>query len=182
MPRKKDFDPGAYPLDNNMTVPHRVAHCLNWAAETHPYHPLTYPVLYQCIMGLAAPPRRDNKEIELLRSRNQAVKKILHERYKRGLVIIAGMGVRASVDDADRFKNCTKRAIKRVDSAAKGAQKELMAVDAKNIPNTPENAEAIDFLQKEKKLTLGSINDLLKKTLLLTAKKPEEKKPDKPEA
>jgi hypothetical protein len=171
--KKKDFNPLSYPLDNNMTVPHRVAHCLNWAAEYHPFYPLTYMVLYQAIMGLAQPPRKDNKEVELIKSRNQAVKKILHERYKKGLVIIPGMGVRATVDDADRFKNCAKRAVKRVESAALGAHRELSSVDAKNIENTPDNQEAINFLSKEKKLTLGSINELLKKTLLLTGKKSE---------
>jgi hypothetical protein len=173
---RRQIDPTRYPLDNKMTMPQRMAHCLNWCADDYPYEIVSWRILYQAVMGMAVLPSSRNADVENLKSRSQAVKKLLNERYGRGLVIVPGVGVRASVDDFDRGQNCVVRATKRAASAVAGAKREIEAVDIRKIPDSPETKKYKDWHRQNATPMLASANELLKRALLLTAKKTDEDK------
>jgi hypothetical protein len=169
--KHRQIDPTRYPLDNKMTMPQRMASCLNWCAEEYPYEVVSWRLLYQAVMGMAVLPSSRNAEVENLKSRSQAVKKLLHEQYGRGLVILPGLGVRASVDDFDRGLHCVFRATKRAASAVAGAKREIEAVDIRKIPETKETKGYRDWHRQNATPLLSSANELLKRALLLTSKK-----------
>lgn len=169
--KKKPFNPLEFPLENKMTMPHRIAAALHWLAENYPYEFKPWTVIYQMVMGQTVLPKASNLEVIHLKDRTQAVKRILNERYNRGIITMTQVGVRASVDDGDRAKYCVTKAISRHLATARSVKREIEAVDAKKIPDTPEMRSVKQFMTQEGKATLNNINDTIRRTLLLVAKK-----------
>ena len=84
--------------------PQRTAHALYWAREKFPMQLVAVNVLCKAINGYKQMPRLGTKEVEDLRNTLGRVRKILHETYGCGLHVVPGLGIRATVDDADQLK------------------------------------------------------------------------------
>lgn len=169
--KKTNSDGKRFPLDSSMTIPHRMAACLDWFITVRPHRFIPWTELYQQIMGQAALPRANNVDVLRLKGRLGPVRKILHERYGRSAITLPGVGVRATVDVADRAKYCGTKALLKHRSTAKAVERELTVADIRKIPDTEENHSIRQWLQQHQKSTLASANDLLDRTLQLTSGK-----------
>lgn len=129
---------GEYVLDLKMSMTQRIANFLDWAAAHRPKDFIPYNEILKNVQGYSKLPRLDNKEVNVIRSAMSRVRKVLHEKYNRGLVASVGAGVRATTDDLDRAKNeLTKRARDVVRTSTRFKEVHA-AIDSSKIPQTAE--------------------------------------------
>jgi len=122
-----------------MTQVERAAHALDWAAQASPKQFVAYNVLLKAITGQATMPRLKSDDVELLRSRMSRVRKILREKYGRGLTMNPGVGTRATIDSVDQLTTDVSAAAKRAASAGRGLVAAASLVDITEVPATAEN-------------------------------------------
>lgn len=152
-------------LDVKMSRPARVAAALNYAAETAPGAILAYNVVLQMIMGYKHQPRLGTEEVKSLRGTMTAAGKILHEKYGRGKHAVPGVGVRATIDSADRLVTEIPRKRSIAGAAVNSLTKSMAAINIKDVPNTPELKEHRDWFLNNSKNVLDNANDLIKRLL-----------------
>jgi hypothetical protein len=153
MPAKKN---GAkYEVDQGLSKVQRAAHFLNWSALHHPGTYVPFNELLRSIQGYERKPQLKSEEVEHLRKNGSAIKKALWENYKREVISLPGVGIRASTDDADVLTNVVPKRASRLQSAKNNFVKSVTNIDPTKIPNTPALKPHKDWLQKE-------IKDLVK--------------------
>jgi hypothetical protein len=152
-------------LDARMTIPARAASALNYFAEKCPYAILPYNFLLQAVMGYDRRPPVGGEEVRLFRGKMTATSKILHEKYGRGRHSVTGVGVRATVDDADRLVTVVPRKGVAAIAAAKALSREMSAIDIKKVPNTPELKAHRDWYLSNSKNILTDATDLINRLL-----------------
>ena len=162
----KRSDISQYESDPAQSMTRRIAHFLDWAANNKPREFLQYNVVLKAVMGYKHLPRLETKEVEFVRSAITRVRKVLLEVYKRGTVTMPGVGVRATVDDADMVVHEVTKKGQRVQSAVKSFTASVSIVNPANIPKTPEMAPYNQYIKKAKDVAaqFGS-QDFLNKLL-----------------
>ena len=139
MAKHKTYDVSKYKVDPDlMSMAHRIAHMLDWAAKVYPtvfFHPT---VILQGIMGYKSTPRINTKETESVRNSMGHAQKYLMEKYKRGFVSQPGVGYRATVDSADVMATTVEKKRTRFNSARIHLGQAVDLVNPKEIPNTEE--------------------------------------------
>lgn len=130
--------PGDYKPDMTMSMTQRVAHFLDWAATNRPKEFIPHNEVLKFVQGYKAMPRLANREVELIKSAMTRARKVLHEKYNRGLLSKPSVGVRATTDDLDRAKHeLTKRARDVVRTSTRFKEVHS-SIDAQKIPQTAE--------------------------------------------
>lgn len=147
---KKRADVSQYEPDSTQSMTKRIAHFLDWAAANMPKEFLQYNVILKAVMGYKHLPRLETKEVEFVRSAITRVRKVLLEQYKRGTVSMVGVGVRATVDDADMVAFDVVKKGKRVQSAVKSFTDSVNIVNVAAIPRLPENVALIRYARDSK--------------------------------
>ncbi len=108
---KKGGNSSGYVPDTELPLAKRIAHFLDWAAVHRPKEFIQYPEITKEIMGYNHMPRAKTEEVKHIQKTASRSRNILRKEYKRGMVSKLGLGVRATVDDADMTMNVlTKRA------------------------------------------------------------------------
>lgn len=154
-----EFDPGE-------SQTRRIAHFLNWAADHMPKEFLPYNVVLKAITGYKHLPRLDTKEVESVRSAMSRVRKILLQTYRRGTVTMPGVGVRATIDDADMVIHDVTKKGKRAEAAFTSYKESVNAVDVTKIPKTAEMAPYQKYIRGAKDVVaLFGSDDFMKKLL-----------------
>jgi hypothetical protein len=110
-----------YKHEPGMSRAERMAHFLNWAAKELPGVPIPVNLVLKAIMGYTKTPRLGGEEVELLRGQTSAARKLLKEKYGRGLHAERGLGIRATVGDEDMADTQYRKDMRRVVSAVAGA-------------------------------------------------------------
>lgn len=163
---KKRAEVSQYESDSSQSMTKRIAHFLDWAAVNMPKEFLQYNVVLKAVMGYKHLPRLETKEVEFVRSAISRVRKVLLDVYKRGTVTMPGVGVRATVDDADMVAFDVVKKGKRVQSAVKSFTDSVNIVNVSAIPRLPENAGIIKYARDAKAVVADiGTTDYLKKLL-----------------
>lgn len=122
-----------YPRDEKLSIPRRVAHCLNWCADHCPLQYVPFHILLKAIMGYARTPQPDSKEVLALRQKWTPVRKILVREYRRDLVVERTVGVRATTSSEDVAKTTLGARLRRFEGARKAVESTLSIVDPEQI-------------------------------------------------
>lgn len=144
-----------YDIDLSLSQVQRAANFLDWSAKNHPGTYVAYNELLRSINGYSKKPQLKSDEVERLRKNSHAIKKNLWDKYKREIVSLPGVGIRASTDDADVLTNVVPKRATRLQSAKNSFVQTVTNIDPTKIPNTPALKPHKDWLQKE-------IRDLVK--------------------
>jgi hypothetical protein len=152
-------------LETGMRIPGRIAAALNYCAEAHPKKLVPYNILHQMVMGFAKASSQNSKDVESIRTKMTGATRILHEVYGRGKHSVPGVGVRATVDSADRLATEVVRKRGAAGAAVRSLTKSMGAIEIKEVPNTPELREHRDWFVKNSKHILEESNDLVKRLL-----------------
>lgn len=153
---KKVFE--EYVFDSEMSQPKRVAHFLDWSAKHMPRQWHQYNLVLKAINGYKGLPRLDSKEVLALKDTMSRVRSILLTVYKRGMVTARGVGIRATVDDADLLVHDVSKKGKALGTAISKFTEVVNLVNPANIPKTKEMAPYLPYLKQAKDVvaTFGS--------------------------
>lgn len=139
-----------YVKDETLSTTQRAAHFLDWAAKQAPKEFFPYNVIYKAIMGMPHMPRLDNEAVALFkRTATAGLRKALVTKYDREVINLVGVGIRASVDDADRLTNVAPMKARRLDSARRSFMLTAASIDLHNVPNTPAYAALKAWMGRE---------------------------------
>lgn len=138
-----------YEIQLKLTSGQRAAHFLDWNAKHSPGEFTAYNMLFKQITGVARTPQLKSEEVEHLRRHSHSIRKTLFDKYGREMVSLPGVGVRASIDDADILKNVVPKKASRLQSARVGFLKTVSNIDQKNIPDTVELKPLKNWLNRE---------------------------------
>jgi len=145
---RKELSIAAYQTETKMTITNRAAHYLDWAARNYPQHYTQYNVLLKAIMGYDRMPSLSSKEVERLRNGLGRIRVALSTKYNRELVTQAGIGIRATINDADTLRNILPKKSRRLQSARTSFLGTVKNIDAASIPNTPEMLRLKEWLNR----------------------------------
>lgn len=148
-------DCSGFKLDMSLSKTQRIAAFLDWAAVHQPMKYMPFNVILKVIEGYKHLPQLNNKEVEFVRSAMSRVRGILLKKYKRGTDSQRGLGIRATVDDADMLRYDVAVKGKRVNDANRKFVELVNNVNAANIPNTPEMKPYRGYLAHAKKVVLA---------------------------
>ena len=144
MPRKPKanhaVDLSTYVKDDAAPLSTRCADFLNWLCQKRPEIFVAPNIAVKAIMGYGHTPRLKSDEVDKLRTKYGTIRKILRAKYNRDLIVEAGAGIRASVDDADVLVSSLPKFVKKLDSARSAVVQVDNLIDMKKVPNTPELA------------------------------------------
>ena len=101
----------------------RAAEFLNWAADRYPSSIITYEEVAQAVFSLGRIQDRRSAAVKSVRSAMSPATKILMTHYKRTLISLRGVGVRASVDDVDILQGTLTQNVERHKQTANKLQK-----------------------------------------------------------
>lgn len=146
-----------FPLDTEMSKPHRIAAFLDWWAKKAPYDFAMYNEVLKAIEGYKRLPRLDTEEVDSLRGRIGSAERIVHEKYRRAVVRHRGLGVRATVDDVDVVRHKSVDRTRKVERAIVALARQDEIVDVNKIPNTPENRALKQWYNRDVKGILKQI-------------------------
>lgn len=140
-----------FEIDLGMSRAQRGAEFLHWFAKKNPGVYVAYNELVQNINGYKRKPLLKSEEVEQMRKSMTAVKRLLFDKHEREIVSLPGVGIRASVDDADKLKNVVTKKAGRLQSARVSFVKTVSTIDQRTIPNTPELVPYKNWLNREVK-------------------------------
>lgn len=123
----------SYPREDKLSMPKRIAHCLDWCAREFPNQIVPFQMLLKAVMGYERTPKSDSKEIDQLRKRWTVVRKILIKDYSRDLHVERGMGARATDGSEDVARHTLGIKVRRFNGAKKSVEQTLAIIDSKNI-------------------------------------------------
>lgn len=114
---------------------HRVAHAINFVAEKAPDTPIPPNVLTMMVYGYQHKPRMGTEEVNGVWHSISSARPILHEKYKRTVFIVKGMGVRAASSDNDGAEHGLDAAANRLVSAERALRSARSTIDANKVTN-----------------------------------------------
>lgn len=131
---------GDYVAETKLRIPDRVAHFLDWAAAHYPKSYAPYNYVLKAVMGYEKTPRLDSDDVDRLRQGLTRVRVLLQEKYGREMDTQPGVGVRATVDDADTLTVALPKKIRRLQAAKVAVSKTAALIDPARLPSTAELA------------------------------------------
>jgi hypothetical protein len=146
-----------YVRDDDLSIPQRVAHFLDWAAINKAGEFVPYNVIVQQILGTKRLPQLAGEEVQRVRRASATVRQTLITKYDREIVSLPGVGVRATFNDADRLANVAPRKARRLDAARRGFMVTANAINLNNVPDTPEYAGLKDWMRRDVQTVLKMI-------------------------
>jgi hypothetical protein len=147
-----------YKFDPTLARSQRIAHFLDWAARHFPKQYCPYPQLAKAVTGYARMPQYNSKEVDLIKSTMSGVNKILQTKYKRTIDTEPGIGVRATVDDADTATVALPKRMSRFKAAKNSLVATAALVDVNKIPDTNEFKPWKAWLKTSVKDVLKMVN------------------------
>ncbi len=149
---------GEYKVQEKLRVPERMAHYLDWAAAKYPKAYTPYNFVLKAIMGFEKTPRLGSEDVDRLRGKITRTREILQELYGRDLDTQPGVGVRATVDDADTTTVALPKKVKRLAAASNSVKKTMDLIDPKKLPDTAEMAPWKKWLTTDVKTIVKTLS------------------------
>jgi hypothetical protein len=128
----------AYTRLEGESLVQRIAHFLNWCAENRPKEFIPYNQVAQSINGYSRMPRLQSEEVVLVQKSMSRVRPVLITKFKRTLTSTPGIGVRATVDDADIVTTELAKNVRRIERDSERVAQLFNLVDPEKLPNTLE--------------------------------------------
>ena len=122
-----------YSVDTTQGLNWRLASFLNWAAEELPGRAIPYQQVAKIVLVKPRMPTADGPEVRQIKSASGRARRILLTQYKRGLVSIPGMGIRATVDADDTVVNQVESDARRTAAAVEALERSTAAVTSSEI-------------------------------------------------
>ena len=97
----------------------QICEFLHHMAVEFPHEYILYEEIVQALDGLANRPASNNARVIQIRNNVSTARRIMRRDYKRDIVGVPGVGVRATVDDLDIVQTAAIRDAKTVDRAAR---------------------------------------------------------------
>lgn len=129
-----------YEIPLKLSNTQRAAHFLDFYATKNPGSFIAFNELLKAITGVGRTPQLKSQEVEHLRKSTTSIRRRLFEVHGREMISLPGVGVRASIGDADVLQNVMPKKSVRLQSARASFVKTAAGIDAAKIPNTPELA------------------------------------------
>jgi len=142
-----------YVAEPQLTPTQRIGHFLNWAAIVMAHRYFTAAQLAKVAYNLRSVPATSNKDVQTVKKRMQAVKRVLMGEYRRVLYWERGHGYRASVNDEDASRHELVRQKRRLESTIRGAEKVRSVIEVKNISDKAVRESVRQFDQNLKLMT-----------------------------
>lgn len=101
---------------------------------------VTPNILVREVMGYGHTPRMNSDEVEKMRTRYTAIRKILRKEFQQELLIEAGVGIRATTGSADVLVRALPKAVRKLTTAKNAVVEVDSLINMKDVPNTPELA------------------------------------------
>lgn len=147
-----------YVKDDSMSQTQRAAHFLDWAAKNMPGEYQAYNVILKAVLGQKMLPRQDGDQVKLFKaSIPNGVKRALLDKYDREIVTLPGIGVRATVDDADRLTNVAPIRARRLNASRRAFLVTATGIDLAKVPDTPELAGLKAWMGTEVRTVLKTL-------------------------
>lgn len=147
-------DVSEFTVDQSLSLTHKIVEFLNWAALHRPHQILAYNLIWKAVTGEKRMHDLASKEADFVRSATSRARKILLQKYQRGMHSEKGLGIRATVDDADMVKTDLAVKGRRVQAAVGAFTASANVVNLKNIPNTPEMQRYMTFAKAAKRIAV----------------------------
>lgn len=122
-----------YRFDPKMSRGQRLAHFLDWLAQRAPYTFVPANIALQAIQGYARTPAATNDEVKLLAKSVTNARRIMLKDYKRGLFVLAKVGMRGTVDDQDCADTQQRKNVERLMGAHQTVKATNRIIDATKI-------------------------------------------------
>jgi|HubBroStandDraft_2_1064218.scaffolds.fasta_scaffold00001_92 hypothetical protein len=148
-----------FKIDMTMSISHRIAFLLDWAAKKNPYAIIPYNIILKYIMGFSHTPRMANEDVDTLRRKLPGCRPILQKKYKRDIRNVSGVGARATVDDLDLVKSSLPGNVRRVNSAHAALQKNSEMVNIAKLPDHGPDKQWRDWYAKTVSPALKALSD-----------------------
>jgi hypothetical protein len=135
-PRKKKRTKAVRPTDFKPepgSIPSKIAQMLDWYADKKPGEILSYPVLAKVVLHLSRTPRKDAKEVDMVKCRVSAARQQLIAKYERDLVTDPGFGCRATFGDSDVLVHCVTKRARRLAAAKERLCESLTVLDEEGL-------------------------------------------------
>lgn len=145
----------AYKPDQDMSIPERLAHFVDFAAKHAPGNLYGPHVVAKFIVGYARVPNIHSKETDSVRDKISKAKVILREVYGRELISVPNQGIRGSINETEKAKYAYARCVRRVQSALVAAKVTREGIDISQIADTAEGKALKAWMR-------GSTNEVLK--------------------
>lgn len=117
----------------SMSRSQRLAHFLDWMAQRSPYQVIPANLAVQAIQGYARTPSPSKDEVKLLGNCYSAARTMLMNEHRRGLVVVRGLGLRATVDDQDCADTQQRVNVQRLVGAHSKVKETARIIDASKI-------------------------------------------------
>jgi hypothetical protein len=180
MPRRKQkngaLDPRQFLVNTDDPKTKRVAAFLIWAAQRHPFEYIPYNVIVQAINGYRRLPRMESDEVTMIKNCMTGVRRHL-QGNQRELVSQPGIGVRATVDDADTLKTALPNKVKRLQAAKRAVISTASIIDPNAIPDTKENEPWKKWLKGSVRAAIKELESPTFERKLLPPSEQEENEP-----
>ena len=142
-----------YVAEPGLTPTQRVGHFLNWAAVVMAHRYFSAAQLAKVAYNLRSVPANTNKDVQTVKKRMQAVKRVLMDEYRRVLYWERSHGYRASVNDDDAAAHELVRQKRRIESTTRSAAKVRSVIEVRNITDKSLRESVRQFDQNLKLIT-----------------------------
>jgi hypothetical protein len=146
------------------------AHFLDYMAQECPYKYIPYNLCVRAVQGLSRTPAVNSDAVDQFRKSMSSVRRKLLKTYNRDIDPLQGVGIRASVDEADRLRH-HQRLRGRIVTAVGNAVAHAATIDADKIKDQKLRA---GFVESRK--ALGGTSESVTRLMKLLPPKPEDKK------
>jgi len=142
----KDDTAGYHP-NNKLSMVQRIADFLDWGAKNRPLTFFAYPSVTKAVMGFDRHPRSTSTEVEMVKRAMTRVRPHMLTHYKRGVVSVPSVGVRATTTDLDFTQNCVAKTSNKLNTIGKRLQQQVEIVDLGSFPTSEEGKKWGRFIR-----------------------------------
>ena len=155
-----------YKVDPEMGLAQRMADSLVWYAEACPKRVVSWPELMKAVRQDRRKWPEDSEEIKRFKGLKSHADRCIEERYGKGIIMVPGEGLRASVDAKDLLDNHTPKVARRTARQIERNNRAVGLVDMRQLTDKDDRAYARGL-----KHTAAELGGALSKLKLLEGKR-----------
>jgi hypothetical protein len=130
------------------TLSGQICEFLHHMAVEFPHETILYEEIVQALDGLRSRPKVGNPRIKQIRNLISNARLVMRRDYKRDIVGVPGVGVRATVDDLDMVQTAAIRDAQRVDRAARKFDETVSMVNTEEFKLLAEHSSDPDAFRE----------------------------------
>jgi hypothetical protein len=159
-----------YKVDTDMGIAARIADSLSWYGDTCPNRPVSWPELMKTVRQDRRKWPEDSDEIKRFKSHKGHADRLMLEKYGKVIIVVPGVGVRASIGSPDIITNFTPKAARRATKAMERFKQTTELVKTNEIRDKETRTYA-----RSMKRTCGELTGAIERLNLLEGKREDKK-------